>query len=87
MNMLAEIPEVGNTNVDSSLGGADFITDGDQYLTFCLSDENYGVDILTVMEIRGWEQPTLIPNSPDFVKGVINIRGAIVPILDLRIRF
>jgi len=87
MNLPVDIPEVGNTKADINLSGTDFITDGDQYLTFCLSNEHYGVDILTVMEIRGWENPTLIPNSPDFVKGVLNLRGTIVPILDLRIRF
>lgn len=87
MNMQVTIPEVGNTKSDLNLGDTDFISDGDQYLTFCLSDEHYGVDILAVTEIRGWENPTLIPNSPDFVKGVINLRGVIVPVLDLRIRF
>lgn len=85
--MQVNIPEVGNTQSNLNLGDAEFIDDGDQYLTFCLSNEHYGVDILTVREIRGWENPTLIPNSPDFVKGVINLRGVIVPILDLRIRF
>jgi purine-binding chemotaxis protein CheW len=58
-----------------------------QYLTFSLADEEYGVDILRVQEIRGWEQVTRIPNSPPYVKGVLNLRGAIVPIFDLRQRF
>jgi purine-binding chemotaxis protein CheW len=70
-----------------SLEGVDFITDGDQYLTFQLGSEQYGVDILSVKEIRGWEKPTLIPNAPTHIKGVINIRGMIVPIIDLRIQF
>lgn len=69
------------------LEGINFVSDGDEYLTFCLGDENYGVEILTVKEIRGWETPTIIPNSPEYVKGVINIRGMIIPIIDLRIRF
>jgi purine-binding chemotaxis protein CheW len=60
---------------------------GTQYLTCILADEQYGVGILQVQEIRGWEQVTRIPNSPIFVKGVINLRGTIVPILDLRLRF
>lgn len=64
-----------------------FVADGDEYLTFHLADEEYGVDILRVQEIRGWESVTRIPNSPDYVKGVLNLRGAIVPIMDLRIRF
>jgi purine-binding chemotaxis protein CheW len=58
-----------------------------QYMTFTLADEAYGVDILRVQEIRGWEMVTRIPNAPDYVKGVINLRGAIVPIFDLRQRF
>ena len=58
-----------------------------QFLTFFMAEEEYGVDILTVQEIRSWEEITVIPNSPDFVKGVINLRGTIVPIIDLRLRF
>ncbi|MCD8522500.1 MAG: chemotaxis protein CheW [Saccharospirillaceae bacterium] len=61
--------------------------DEQQYLTFMMSDEEYGVDILAVQEIRGWEESTLIPNAPDYIRGVINLRGTIVPIMDLRIRF
>lgn len=58
-----------------------------QYLTFILSGEEYGVDILRVQEIRGWESVTSLPNAPEYIKGVINIRGTIVPIVDLRMRF
>jgi len=58
-----------------------------QYLTFSLADEEYGVDILRVQEIRGWEPVTRIPNSPPYVKGVLNLRGAIVPVFDMRRRF
>ena len=58
-----------------------------QFLTFIMADEEYGVDILTVQEIRSWEEITEIPNAPDYLKGVINLRGTIVPILDLRLRF
>lgn len=72
---------------EHSLEGIDFITSGEQYLTFMLSDEQYAVDILCVEEIRSWEKPTQIPNSPSYVKGVINMRGVIVPIIDLRMRF
>lgn len=60
---------------------------GDEYLTFTLADEDYGVDILRVREIRGWEAVTRVPNSPNYVKGVLNLRGAIVPVIDLRERF
>lgn len=59
----------------------------DQYLTFVMDDEEYGVDILSVQEIRGWDKPTKIPNSPNYLKGVINLRGTIVPIVDLRLKF
>jgi len=59
----------------------------DQYLTFIMADEEYGVDILRVQEIRGWEHVTPIPNAPPHIKGVINLRGTIVPIIDLRQRF
>lgn len=58
-----------------------------QYLSFLLAGEEYAVDILRVKEIRGWEGATPIPNMPPYVKGMINLRGAIVPIIDLRDRF
>ncbi|NIB43209.1 purine-binding chemotaxis protein CheW [Pseudomaricurvus alkylphenolicus] len=58
--------------------------DGDQFLTFIMAGEEYGVDILCVQEIRGWESATPIPNAPPNIKGVINLRGTIVPIVDLR---
>ncbi|MEI6413101.1 MAG: chemotaxis protein CheA, partial [Pseudomonadota bacterium] len=58
-----------------------------QYLTFSLAEEAYGVDILRVQEIRGWEAVTRLPNTPAYVKGVLNLRGAIVPVFDLRQRF
>ncbi len=58
-----------------------------EYLTFRLGNEEYGMDILRVQEIRGYEQPTRIANAPDFIKGVINLRGVIVPIIDLRLKF
>jgi purine-binding chemotaxis protein CheW len=61
--------------------------DENQYLTFMMAGEEYGMDILAVQEIRGWEDVTVIPNAPDFVKGAINLRGTIVPIVDLRLRF
>src|SRR5678815_4971376 len=58
-----------------------------QVLTFSLGRETYGVDILRVKEIRGWSPVTRIPQSPDFMLGVLNLRGAIMPILDLRVLF
>lgn len=59
---------------------------GNQMLTFMLGDETYGVDILRVQEIRGWSPVTRIPQSPPHVLGVLNLRGSIVPIVDLRMR-
>lgn len=58
-----------------------------EYLTFTLGDEEYGIDILKVQEIRGYDAVTRIANSPVFIKGVINMRGIIVPILDMRLKF
>jgi purine-binding chemotaxis protein CheW len=58
-----------------------------QYLTFTLGREEYAVDILKVQEIRSYDAVTVIANSPQFIKGVINLRGVIVPIVDMRIKF
>ncbi|MFN7952419.1 MAG: chemotaxis protein CheW [bacterium] len=73
------------TEIDRTISGSP--ENGGQYLTFILAGEEYGVDILRVQEIRGWERATRLPNTPTFVKGVINLRGTIVPIIDLRERF
>jgi purine-binding chemotaxis protein CheW len=61
--------------------------DGNQYLTFQLENEEYGLEILRVQEIKGYSKVTPLPNTPPEVKGVMNLRGAVVPILDLRTRF
>ena len=58
-----------------------------EYLAFTLGDEEYGIDILKVQEIRGYDAVTRIANAPPFIKGVINLRGHIVPIVDMRIKF
>lgn len=60
---------------------------GREYLTFTLGAEEYGVDILKVQEIRGYDAVTRIPDAPDFIKGVINLRGTIVPVVDMRLKF
>jgi purine-binding chemotaxis protein CheW len=73
---------VGTT--DQQIG---FGTGGTQYLTFDLADEHYGVDILKVQEIKGYTAVTRIPNTPEYLKGVLNLRGTIVPIIDLRLKF
>jgi purine-binding chemotaxis protein CheW len=58
-----------------------------EFLTFTLGEEEYGVEILKVQEIRSYEPPTTIANAPEFIKGVVNLRGVIVPIVDMRIKF
>ncbi|MCP3665395.1 MAG: purine-binding chemotaxis protein CheW [Gammaproteobacteria bacterium] len=58
-----------------------------QFLSFSLGGEEYGADILKVREIRGWEDVRVIPDTPEYIKGVLDLRGAIVPIIDLRSRF
>ena len=60
---------------------------GKQLLTFTLAEESYGVNILQVKEIRGWSPVTAIPESPHYVLGMLNLRGAIVPVIDMRARF
>src|SRR3954447_24297314 len=59
---------------------------GGEFLTFRLGAEEYGIDILKVQEIRSYEAPTRIANAPAFIKGVVNLRGVIVPIVDLRLK-
>ena len=58
-----------------------------EYLTFRLAQEEYGIDILKVQEIRGYEPPTRVADAPNFIKGVVNLRGTIVPIVDMRLKF
>ena len=61
-------------------------TEGGEYLSFTLGNEHYGVDILKVQEIRGYDAVTRVPDAPDYIKGVINLRGTIVPVIDLRLK-
>ena len=58
-----------------------------EFLTFRLGEEEYGIEILKVQEIRGYDSITQIANAPEFIKGVVNLRGIIVPIIDMRIKF
>lgn len=67
---------------DNEKGG-----DLQQFLTFTIAGEEYGVDIMTVREIKGWTETTRLPNSPECMRGVMNLRGLIIPIFDLRARF
>jgi len=81
---------LSNKNVpveQSIIGSSEMDENMEQFLTFILAGEEYGVDILRVQEIKGWDAVTQVPNTPEYVRGVINLRGTIVPIIDLRIRF
>lgn len=71
--------------MNNKFDGADAVAQ--EYLVFRLGQEEYGIEILKVQEIRGCDRVTRIPNSPDFISGVTNLRGVIVPIVDLRVRF
>ena len=76
-------------NISKNISGFGEKSDsaGNEFLAFTLGKEEYGIDILKVQEIRGYEAVTRIANSPDFIKGVVNLRGIIVPIVDMRIKF
>ena len=74
-------------STDSSQQNLDGKEHAHEFLAFTLGKEHYGVDILAVQEIRGYDTVTRVPDSPDFIKGVINLRGTIVPVIDLRIKF
>ncbi len=78
MNMVVDLPEAARAAARVAAMPSEF-------LSFRLGDEEYGIDILRVQEIRSYEPPTRIANSPAFVKGVVNLRGVIVPIVDLRL--
>jgi len=73
--------------MESSEIDTDISSDSGEFLTFILGEEEYGVDILAVQGIQGWNGVTRIPNAPNHMLGVINLRGAIVPIIDMRIKF
>ncbi|MCA1957941.1 MAG: chemotaxis protein CheW [Nitrospira sp.] len=82
--MTAAAFETATTEFDQQAG---LMTDGGQFLTFKLGEESYGVDILRVKEIKGYTAVTRIPNTPAYIKGVLNLRGTIVPIVELRTKF
>jgi purine-binding chemotaxis protein CheW len=91
MEMIAEAPHVaraepGRSHKPASAAEAAGGSAGGEFLTFRLGDEEYGIDILRVQEIRSYEPPTRIANAPSFIKGVVNLRGVIVPIIDLRLK-
>ena len=69
------------------VGAADRVVTQTQFISFAIGDDQYGVDIMAVREIKGWSEITHLPKQPEYVRGVLNLRGAIVPIVDLRCRF
>ena len=75
------------TSTASASNGNTVTTNLREFLAFKLGSEEYGIDILRVQEIRSYEEPTRIANAPAFVKGVVNLRGVIVPIIDMRLKF
>jgi purine-binding chemotaxis protein CheW len=83
MDMITEATHVAQ---HESARAASQIAAAGEYLTFRLGAEEYGIDILKVQEIRSYESPTRIANAPHFMKGVVNLRGVIVPIVDLRLK-
>lgn len=74
-------------SVVAKISGAAVPPNAREYLTFRLAEEEYGIDILKVQEIRGYEPPTRIADAPEFIKGLLNLRGTIMPIVDMRLRF
>ncbi|MEI6985108.1 MAG: chemotaxis protein CheW [Rhodospirillaceae bacterium] len=84
MSTSASLATVANNRGDMVVSAN---TNDEQYVTFTVGNEEYGVSILSVREIRGWTPESRLPNLPDYVRGVINLRGIIIPIFDLRARF
>jgi purine-binding chemotaxis protein CheW len=81
-------PSTGIPNPVAMLGGVEAGTAGQtQFISFAIGDDQYGVDIMAVREIKGWTGITHLPKQPDYVRGVLNLRGVMVPIIDLRCRF
>ncbi len=74
-------------SLQTATPGGNVITSLREFLAFKLGAEEYGIDILRVQEIRSYEEPTRIANAPAFIKGVVNLRGVIVPIIDMRLKF
>jgi len=78
-HMTLQAPASAPATLNASVAG--------EFLTFALGTEEYGVDILKVQEIRGYDTVTRLPDAPDYIKGVINLRGTIVPVIDMRVKF
>ena len=86
MNATVAIPSVQNV-AHGAAGEGEAASRIREFLAFKLGNEEYGIDILSVQEIRSYEEPTRLANVPEFIKGVVNLRGTIVPIVDMRLKF
>ncbi|CAK0759247.1 purine-binding chemotaxis protein CheW [Azospirillaceae bacterium] len=86
MSTSSSLAPIGDHN-EASLSASEGRGKEEQYVTFTVGDEEYGVNILSVREIRGWTPESRLPNLPNYVRGVVNLRGIIIPIFDLRARF
>jgi len=86
INSSAELPSpsTGDWRGD---GPARTVAVSTEFISFAIGDEQYGVDIMAVREIKGWSSVTQLPNQPEYMRGVLNLRGVMVPIVDLRCRF
>ncbi len=86
MDMITDARQVARHEAQRQGNASEPVHAGGEFLTFRLGAEEYGIDILRVQEIRSYEPPTRIANAPAFIKGVVNLRGVIVPIVDLRVK-
>jgi purine-binding chemotaxis protein CheW len=86
MSTQAVAPMTG-AGMTPTAGGGSGNADVSQFISFAIGDDQYGVDIMSVREIKGWSQITQLPRQPDYMRGVLNLRGVMVPIIDLRCRF
>lgn len=86
-----ETGELRDGHADAAVSGNWAAASGDsgqmQFISFAIGDDQYGVDVMLVREIKGWSDVANLPKQPDYVRGVLNLRGVIVPIVDLRLRF
>jgi purine-binding chemotaxis protein CheW len=89
MSIQAPTPAINTSEIRQAWGADDTAASVDfvQFISFAIGDDQYGVDIMAVREIKGWSEITHLPKQPDYVRGVLNLRGVIVPIVDLRCRF
>jgi purine-binding chemotaxis protein CheW len=87
MSRQAAIPAIDAGGPLAADRGGSGKADVSQFISFAIGDDQYGVDIMAVREIKGWSQITPLPRQPDYMRGVLNLRGVMVPIIDLRCRF